>query len=188
MQSQEIEHYLAELGAALQSQGINKPIRMLLIGGAYMILLANAPRPTDDIDVFWVEESEDFRKARLALRDGVQSIASKYALPANWFNYLTQMLIYDKIIMPRGKLWKRYGPLQVYVPPKEYILALKIMAGREKDIADCRILLPQTHIRTRQQAQGVLDRYILPDAQQDEAETIEYSLNVLFESEREGEP
>ena len=30
MQSQEIEHYLAELGAALQSQGINKPVRLLL--------------------------------------------------------------------------------------------------------------------------------------------------------------
>ncbi len=188
MKSQEIEHYLAELGAALQSQGINKPVRMLLIGGAYMMLLANAPRTTDDIDVFWVEEGEDFRKARLALRDGVQTIASKYALPANWFNYLTQMLIYDKIIMPRGKLWKRYGLLHVYVPPKEYMLALKIMAGRNQDIVDCRILLPQTHIRTRRQAQKVLDRYILPDAQKDEAETIEYSLNVLFGAESEGEP
>lgn len=188
MKSQEIEHYLAELGAALQSQGIKKHVRMLLIGGAYMMLLANAPRTTDDIDIFWLEEGEDFRKARLALRDGVQSIASKYALPANWFNYLTQMLIYDKIIMPRGKLWKRYGPLQVYVPPKEYILALKILAGRDQDIVDCRILLPQTHIRTRRQAQRVLDRYILPDAQKDEAETIEHSLKVLFESESEGEP
>ncbi len=187
MQSQEIEQYLAELGAALQSQGIKKPVRMLLIGGAYMMLLANAPRTTDDIDIFWLEEGEDFRKARLALRDGVQSIASKYALPANWFNYLTQMLIYDKIIMPRGKLWKRYGPLQVYAPPKEYILALKILAGRDQDIVDCRILLPQTHIRTRRQAQRVLDRYILPDAQKDEAETIEHSLKVLFESESEGE-
>jgi hypothetical protein len=188
VKSQEIERYLAELGAALQSQGIKKPVRMLLIGGAYMMLLANAPRTTDDIDIFWLEEGEDFRKARLALRDGVQSIASKYTLPANWFNYLTQMLIYDKIIMPRGKLWKRYGPLQVYAPPKEYILALKILAGRDQDIVDCRILLPQTHIRTRRQAQRVLDRYVLPDAQRDEAETIEHSLNVLFESEREREP
>ncbi|HKF39188.1 MAG TPA: hypothetical protein VKB35_19990 [Ktedonobacteraceae bacterium] len=33
MQAQEIEHYLAELGAALQDQGINKPVRLLLIGG-----------------------------------------------------------------------------------------------------------------------------------------------------------
>jgi hypothetical protein len=98
------------------------------------------------------------------------------------------MLIYDKIIMPRGKLWKRYGPLQVYAPPKEYILALKILAGRDQDLADCRILLPQTRTRTRRQAQRVLDRYILPEAQQDEAETIASSLNVLFGSESAGEP
>jgi Nucleotidyltransferase of unknown function (DUF6036) len=187
MKPQEIEQYLAELGEELKRQGIKKPVRMLLIGGAYMMLLANAPRTTDDIDIFWVEEGEDFQKARLALQDGVQSIASKYSLPPNWFNYLTQMLIYDKIILPRGKLWKRYGPLYVYAPPKQYIFALKILAGREKDLADCRMLLPQTHIRTRKQAQRVLDRYILPDAQQDESETIEYSLNVLFGSESTGE-
>lgn len=152
-----------------------------------MMLLADAPRTTDDIDIFWLEEGEEFQKARSALRDGVQTIASKYTLPPNWFNYLTQMLIYDKIIMPRGNLWKRYGPLYVYAPPKEYILALKIMAGRDKDIADCRILLPQINIRTRQQIQKVLNRYILPDAQKDEAETIEYSLQVLFGSENESE-
>lgn len=98
------------------------------------------------------------------------------------------MLIYDKIIMPRGKLWKRYEPLHVYVPPKEYMLALKILAGRDKDIADCRVFLPQTNIRIRQQVQKVLDRYILPEAQKDEAETIEYSLNVLLGSERERKP
>ena len=188
MQVQEIEHYLAELGAALKNQGITKPVRMLLIGGAYMMLLANAPRTTDDIDIFWMEEGEDFQKARQALRDGVQAIASKYALPPNWFNYLTQMLIYDKIIMPRGKLWKRYGPLQVYAPPKEYIFALKVLAGRDQDLADCRILLPQTRIRTRKQAQRVLDRYLLSEAQQEEAETIASSLDVLFGSESAGKP
>jgi hypothetical protein len=147
MQSQEIEQYLAELGTALKNQGIKKPVRMLLIGGAYMMLIANAPRTTDDIDIFWVEEGEDFQKDRLALRDGVQTIANRYTLPPNWFNYLTQMLIYDKIILPRGTLWKRYGPLYVYAPPKEYILALKIIAGRDKDITDCRILLQQTFAR-----------------------------------------
>jgi hypothetical protein len=43
--------------------------------------LLAAPQTTDDIDMFWLEEGEDFQKARLALRDGVQTIASKYALP-----------------------------------------------------------------------------------------------------------
>lgn len=188
MQAQEIEHYLAELGAALQDQGINKPVRMLLIGGAYMMLLANAPRTTDDVDIFWLEEGEDFHKARQALRDAVQAIAARYTLPPNWFNYLTQMLIYDKIIMPRGKLWRRYGPLHVYAPPREYIFALKILAGRDKDIADCRLLLPLTRMRSRQQAQRALDRFLLPEAQQEADETIQSALDVLFGSESEGEP
>lgn len=43
MQAYEIEHYLTELGAALENQGITKPVRLLLIGGAYMMLLVNAP-------------------------------------------------------------------------------------------------------------------------------------------------
>src|SRR5437588_9515164 len=144
MQAHEIEYYLAELGAALESQGITKPVRMLLIGGAYMMLLANAPRTTDDVDIFWMEEGEDFHKARQALRDGVQAIASKYALPPNWLNYLTQVLIYDKIIMPRGRLWKRYGPLHVYAPPKESVVGVKILEGRDEERSDCRDLVPQT--------------------------------------------
>ena len=35
MQAHEIEYYLTELGAALENHGIIKPVRMLLIGGAY---------------------------------------------------------------------------------------------------------------------------------------------------------
>jgi len=50
------------------------------------------------------------------------------------------------------------------------------------------MLLPQTHIHTRMQAQRVLDRYLLPEAQQEEAETIQHALDVLFRSESEREP
>lgn len=46
--------------AVLQSQGITKLFRLLLIGGAYMMMLAKAPPTTDDVDMFWAEEGEDF--------------------------------------------------------------------------------------------------------------------------------
>ena len=82
--------------------------------------------------------------------------------------------------MPDGKLWKRFGPLHVYAPANQYILALKITAGRQKDLDDCAILLPKTKIRTRTQAQQLLDRYILPNGQQQNAESIENALNRLF--------
>jgi hypothetical protein len=72
------------------------------------------------------------------------------------------MLVYDEVIVPDGKLWKRFGPLHVYAPPPEYILALKIAVGRDKDLADCAILLSKTRIRTREQAQHVVETYLLP--------------------------
>ncbi len=64
--------------------------------------------------------------------------------------------------------------------PQPVILALKITAGRQKDLDDCAILLPRTKIRTREQAQQVLDCYILPEGQLKNAESIENALNQLF--------
>lgn len=37
MQHQDIEHHLILLGEELQELGLKKPIRLLLIGGAFMI-------------------------------------------------------------------------------------------------------------------------------------------------------
>lgn len=179
MEAGDIERYLAELGAELKKRGLKKPVRILLIGGAYMLLLANAPRSTKDRDIFWLDE-DGLQRAYALLRQSVQVITQKHDLDADWLNYLAQMLLYDEVIVPDGKLWKRFGPLHVYAPPAEYILALKIAAGRQKDLEDCAILLPKTKIRTRQQAQQVLDRYILPSGQQENAESIVNVLDQLF--------
>jgi len=65
-------------------------------------------------------------------------------------------------------------------PLRESVQAIKINAGRQKDLEDCAILLPNTKIRTRKQTQQLLDRYILPSGQQQNAERIENALNQLF--------
>ena len=182
MQAGDIERYLTELGAELQNRGLKQPVRILLMGGAYMLLLANAPRPTKDIDIFWLDE-DGLQRAYAPLRESVQVIKQKHDLDADWLNYLAQILMGDEVIVPDGKLWKQFRPLYVYAPPDEYILALKINAGRQKDLDDCDILLPKTNIRTRVQAQQLLDRYILPNGQQKHAESIETSLNHLFRGE-----
>lgn len=179
MEAEDIERYLADLGAELKNRGLKKPVRVLLIGGAYMLLLAKATRSTKDIDIFWLDE-DGFQRAYTPLRESVQAVKRKHDLDADWLNYLAQMLMYDEVIVPDGKLWKRFGPLHVYAPASEYILALKITAGRQKDLEDCAILLLKTKIRTRQQAQQLLDQYILPGGQQKNAESIENALNQLF--------
>ena len=184
MEAQEIEKYLSELGAELKHRGVKKPVPMMIIGGAYMLLLEKAPRSTNDIDVFWLEE-EAFQRAMNPLRESVQAITTRYALNQGWFNYVAQMLMYDEVIIPDGKLWKRFGPLHIHVPTREYILALKITAGRDKDLEDCAILLPQTTIQTRQQAEQLLTQYILPEGQEKNAEQIEKSLRHLFKEKEQ---
>lgn len=180
MNAEDIETYLTQLGQELLKRGLQEPVHLLLIGGAYMLLLTNTSRNTDDIDIFWLEEEEGLQRALRPLHDAVNAVAVANQIDPDWLNYMTQLLLYDLVVVPEGNLWKTYGPLHIYTPPQEYILALKMFAGREKDIEDCRILLQQETITTRQQAQVLLDSYILPDAQQNNIETIEGSLNTLF--------
>ncbi len=69
--------------------------------------------------------------------------------------------------MPKGKLWKKFGPLEVRVPPADFILAHKLLAGREKDARDIRMLFDILGIRTRKQAQKIVDKYIKDKGFQD---------------------
>jgi hypothetical protein len=108
------------------------------------------------------------------------TVARKRKLRHDWFNFLTQAIMQRDILIPYGKLWKKFGPLHIHVPPREYILALKILAGRDKDLVDCGILLSHTKIQTRQQAQQLLDTYVLPEAQERQAEQIQKSMRSLF--------
>ncbi len=185
MEAHDVESYLAELGEELQGRGIKQPVRILLIGGAYMLVCEQASRTTEDIDIFWLE-GETFQQMRSILSECVVIVTKRHTLRPDWFNYLSQVLMQNDVRIPDGTLWKQYGPLHIYVPPKEYILALKILAGREKDLADCAILLPQTSITTSEQAQQLLDTYILPEAQEKSAQQIESSLRHLFQHGREG--
>jgi hypothetical protein len=179
MEARDIKRYLADLGAALKNRGVKKPLRMMLIGGAYMLLLENAPRSTEDIDIFWLEE-DAFERMREVVSACMLEVARKHMLPPNWFNFLTQVILMQDIYIPDGTLWKRFGPLYIYIPPREYILALKMTAGRPKDLDDCAILLPKTTIQTIEQAQELLNTYILPEAQEEHGEQIEKSLGILF--------
>ena len=136
------------------------------------------------MDFFWLEEGvfQDTysQETFIALNDSLQSIAERRTLDPGWCNYFAQMLMFDEVRVPKGRLWKRFGSLHIYISKAEYILALKITAGRRKDLDDCAILLAQTKIRTRQQAQKLLDRYILPGGQAKNAEQIAKALDELF--------
>jgi hypothetical protein len=154
MQARDIERHLAQLGQELADRGVQKPIRVLMIGGAYMLLLAKMQRSTDDVDILWLDEDDAFQRAIDALREGVQAVAEKQRLEPDWFNYMTHLLIRDVVMIPRDVM----GGLarHIYVPSKTYILAPR---SGEAEISKIAVLLPSVRVKTRY-ARRLLDRHV----------------------------
>ena len=66
----------------------------------------------------------------------VRTVARKNTLPSTWLNDLIGDFLRDTGTASKGTLWRSYAMLEVYVPTSDYILALKLFAGRQKDRED----------------------------------------------------
>ncbi len=172
MQAKDIEAYLADLGSELQRMGMKQPIRLLLIGGAFMLIqLYNRPA-TKDVDVL-LKDVDDPATSPLYqnFKTAVRTIANRNRIPPTWINDMIGDFLRDATRVPPGRLWRVYGLLELYIPEVEYILALKLLAGRQKDRVDIQILCSQ--------AQDIVDQYI-PDKQVQQLNNLDDTLNTLF--------
>jgi hypothetical protein len=180
MHAQDIENYLAELGQELQRLGVQHPIRILLVGGAFMLTQIQNRASTNDVDVLLKDGEDSTTSPRYqTFRAAVRAVARKRTLPSNWLNDIMGDFLRDTGTAPDGTLWRTYTMLEVYIPPREYILALKVFAGRPKDRDDIEYLCQQLQIRTREKAQQIVDRYI-PNKQVQQLNHLDETLDELF--------
>ena len=179
MEAKDIEVYLEDLGQELYNMGVSSPIRILMVGGAFMLTQMHSMRMTNDVDVL-LKDIDDPTTSLLyrVFKTAVRSVASRRQIPSTWMNDLIGDFLRDLGTVPNGVLWRTYTALEVYVPEAEYVLALKLLAGRQKDREDIRLLCQQIHIQTRNQAQQLVDRYIPKEAQQ--INSLDKTLNNLF--------
>lgn len=180
MQAEEIEAHLAELGQELQEMGLQRPIRILLVGGAFMLTQIRNRQATNDIDIVF-KDVKDTTTPWLyqTFKAAIRSVAMKNKIPVSWLNDVISDFLRDLGNVPEGKLWRTFGKLEVYLPPEEYILALKLLAGRSKDEDDILALCKRLQVQTREQAQQVLDKY-MPDKQLQQMNNVEDTLTDLF--------
>jgi hypothetical protein len=82
--------------------------------------------------------------------------------------------------IPEGTLWLKHGMLEVFVPEPQYVLALKLLAGRDKDMEDIQALLRRLRIKRRSRVEKLLQQYVDADMLADEREKIDKLLNDLF--------
>jgi hypothetical protein len=180
MQAQDIERYLADLGQQLQHMGIGQPVRILMIGRAFMLTQFHNRPATNEVEVL-LKEVDNPATSPLyqTFKVAVRTVAIRHQLPLSWMNDVMEDFLRDSSVIPPGCLWRTYGPLEVYIPPAAYILALKLLAGCLEDRADIEILCQQVGIRTRTQAQQVVNRYI-PNRHIHQLHDLDQTLTMLF--------
>jgi hypothetical protein len=157
MDKDDIIKNLKLLGEELEELEIQKPVHVLMIGGGYMLTQMGNRSLTEDIDAFTRLDKygEDYQRFRAAVRFIGSDIHN-----ARWFsdNIGDFMQLVGPI--PEGTLWLKHGMLEVCIPEPEYVLVLKLLAGRKKDLDDIQALFQQLEIEERKQARALLQRYV----------------------------
>jgi hypothetical protein len=168
MNRSDIEHYLQLLGQELQTR--NTIGNILLLGGAVMLLEVGNRSITQDIDA-----SFEGSNASL-IRQAIAVIAKQEGLARDWLNDGAKGFLYSQ---PTTVLWKSYPGLNIYLPSLDYILAMKIVAGRPRDIEDARALIQKLHISDEPALLSIVTKYI-PHERIDVR--VQYLITDLFEA------
>jgi hypothetical protein len=184
---QDVIHYLEVLAQTLRSLGVHSQFHLLISGGAYM-LLQQVRRSTEDIDFALIDVPRvrlqpqhvfpvTIQRAELSkrssrvpyaaqFRQAVAIVAQQAGLDADFVNDESAVYLYDDAPQAEAVFWRSFEDvLFLYLPTREYVFALKVAAFRAKDQDDIRVLTRDLDLRTRADAQTILDRFLLPEAQ-----------------------
>lgn len=183
MERKEVEIYLQELGDELELKGSRTPVRVMIVGGVAMLFLAFNRESTEDVDVVLMDiegdSSTNPTPETKVFKSAVNAVAKRYQMKRTWINDDVAYFIRDMAPNPEAKLWREFKKLHVYLPSKEYILALKLMVYRQKDMSDIDALMSQLDVTTREQAQAIVDHFIPDDAWKEQYQ-LEDTLDELF--------
>ncbi len=108
-------------------------------------------------------------------RAAINAVAKTYRLKRDWMNDVVASFTPE---LGPLTLWRAYPNLQIFVPEAEYIFVLKLLSGRPKDAEDITALLYHLRIRTRAQAQALVDRYA--DRRWQQECQVDATLDALF--------
>ena len=198
--SKQIIQYLEELAKALLDLQVTSPFHILIAGGAYM-LLHKKRRFTLDIDFALIESPRRARPKKVfrttiqrieisrrtstvpfatEFKQAVRIVAQRHTdLLDDWLNDEAAVYFYDDAPHVEVTFWRSFEDIvYIYLPTMEYMLATKIAAYRPKDADDIQLLIRDLKIRTWEQAKAIVDKFLLPDAQ--EFWEVEEKLDILF--------
>ncbi len=131
---EQIEQGLTELGELAHKNNIK--VRLVVVGGAAMVLRFSARNSTRDIDAF-IQSPEEAK----VVRKFVHQIAEEHGWQEDWLNDGAKGYL---VGISEGPLLFQSKGIQVYAPSLYQLLAMKLSAWRDDvDIADARRILQE---------------------------------------------
>lgn len=133
--------------------------RILVVGGAAIVLLFNSRDSTKDVDAYFVQPEAS------TIREAARSVARKLALPDDWLNDGAKAYL---VGLTFGEVLHESEWLQVLAVSRVQLLAMKLAAWRDAvDRADAALLLRDMDCSAEELWEQVV-RFV-PDAQRTKA-------------------
>jgi len=138
---------LSELNEELRAMEVKG--ELCLYGGAVMALVYDARPNTDDVDAI-------FKPIRY-IRRAAGRIAERHQLPKGWLNHAVKMFLAPH----EQRILFDMSHLKVYVPPAEYLLAMKMLSARANmmDRADIKTLVEKLGLSREEEVLGIVKHY-----------------------------
>lgn len=148
MESSEIKKYLESLNSKLAQKEIKGEIG--IVGGAAMCLAFKARAATKDVDAI-------FEPAQ-AIRQEAKAVAQEFSLPQDWLNDAVKGFLSPKI--KKKVLWQ-WSHLTIWVPPADYLLAMKAISARwdTSDRDDVLFLINQLQLKSSKEVFKIIEDF-----------------------------
>ena len=134
---------LTELGSRLAARGVRA--ELYLVGGAAIALTYDVRRVTVDIDAIFLP--------REVVAEEAAALAADRGLPADWLN--DRARIFAPALEPPEDTVLDVPGLHVGVAPLRQLIAMKMAAAREQDLADLAVLFEAAGVRTPEEAADI---------------------------------
>ena len=128
-----LDRYLKELAKEFRKKnGTKMPAEIILIGGASILINYGFREMTYDMDAII--------KSSGAMKDAINTVGDRFGLPVGWLNTdFVNSNSYTPRLVEYSKYYKTFANiLQIRTVSAEYLVAMKLMAGRQykNDLSD----------------------------------------------------
>lgn len=132
-------------------------LEIIVVGGASVVLNYGFRPSTYDVDVMVTEAS--------VLKEAAKRVASKYHLEPNWLNTdFKRTSSYSDKLIEVSQFYKSYlGLIEIRTIKDEYLVAMKLMAGRDSqnDLSDIVGILVECHKAQRDLTKSSIEKAVV---------------------------